>query len=94
VAKRTQSTRSRTVTLFGWDLYFVAFFGIGATFVLLGIYWIFFSSVPIPKICNAGRRNSAVCGWVDHSGRETSIPWDDSPKGVRNPDLDASHSNP
>ena len=82
------------MTVFGWDLYIVAFFGIGATVVLIGIYWIFFSSVPIPRICNAGRRNSSVCGWIDHSGRDTSIPWADRPSGKRELGPDPSHSSP
>jgi hypothetical protein len=84
----------RQITLWGWDLYIVAFFGIGATFVLIGIYWIFFSSLPIPKFCRASYRNSSICGWIDHSGRETSMPWADRPSGVRRPSPDASHSSP
>jgi hypothetical protein len=94
VTKGTPSTRGRAITLFGWDLYIVAFFGIGAAFVLIAIYWIFFSALPIPKFCHAGYRNSSICGWIDRSGRVTSAPWPDRPSGVRRPASNASDSGP
>ena len=72
------------LTLFGWDLYVIAFVAIGGAILLVGFYWIFFSGLPMPRYCGGGRTSgSSICGWIDRSGRETSAPWTDPPKNVR-----------
>lgn len=77
-----ESATKPPFTILGWDLYLTAFVAIAGAIVLFGIYWIFFSSLPMPTFCGAGYRNASICGWVDRSGRQTPAPWVDRPKSV------------
>jgi hypothetical protein len=82
-AEETPSSEETTkppFTLFGWDLYVIAFAALGGALVLFGFYWIFFSTLPMPEFCRAGFRNASICGWIDRSGRETSAPWTQRPQ--------------
>ncbi len=73
-------------TIFGWDLYIVAFLAIAGGVILLGIYWIFFSGWPMPIYCGGGRTSgSHICGWMARSGREAPAPWAARPSSLHSP---------
>src|SRR5580658_9324277 len=72
--------------LFGWDLYVIAFVAIGGAILLFGLYWIFFSGLPMPIYCGTGRTSgSHICGWMDRSGRASSAAWADRPGSLHRP---------
>jgi hypothetical protein len=62
----------RPFTLFGLDLPLLAFIAIGGGFILLAIYWLFFTSLPLPRYCGASR-HAMPCGFISR----------DSPSPVR-----------
>ena len=51
-------------TIFGMDIYLFSFLVIGGCAVLLAIYVLFFSHLPLPRYCG-GRKTSYHCGWID-----------------------------
>jgi hypothetical protein len=70
--RRRAAAPNPPITLWGWDIYIVAFAAIGGAFVCLGIFWLFFTHWPIPRYCGT-RRTSYICGWVQRSSTwETS----------------------
>jgi hypothetical protein len=50
-------------TLWGWDVSFLAFAGLLLFFVGAALFWMFFSSLPMPQFCGGSRYNK-VCGWI------------------------------
>ena len=72
----SEGRASPAVTIFGWDIYLIAFVGIVGSVVLGAVVWVFFTDLPIPQECGSGRYHSSICGWVDRSGHPGSIPWE------------------
>jgi hypothetical protein len=54
----------RPITVFGLDLYLVGFIAVGGGLVLLGVYWLFFTRLPIPVYCRSYTRYVQACGSV------------------------------
>jgi len=59
---REERLRRRRAQIEDW-LTEWAFFGILGGFLLVGIIWIFFTHLPMPRYCGT-RRTSAICGWI------------------------------
>jgi hypothetical protein len=58
-------------TLFGWDIYIIAFAVIGGTCVLAAIWYIFFTSLPMPRYCGGGRSSgSRICGYISRDSAQ------------------------
>lgn len=55
---------NRTLTLFGWDIYIVAFVAIGGACVLGAIWYIFFTRLPMPRYCGTGKAGGHICGYI------------------------------
>lgn len=72
------NTKPRLV-LFGMDIYLLTFVVIGGGFVLLGVFWLFFTHWPLPRYC--GGRYAHVCGWIERGSGVKSSPG--PPAGVR-----------
>jgi hypothetical protein len=68
-----EDPKPRPFSLFGLDIYMLAFIAIGGSFVAVGIFLLFFSNGPLPRYCGSGLHSTpVVCGWISRDPPATN----------------------